>query len=167
MIWCTEIQMVKNMFKNSSWISYLKESLNIISSEANHGNVFKRTKTKNITCKTNHFLFFNQNNLNSIMKQITIVVKEIQFHDWFNQFLKHLLFPHQQSQLECGQRRAVEKINEKVINVFIGPESDHWLCLSLTHSLTHSVAFSKLGSCDHGVWSCLLVEVVTVADVSD
>ena len=23
--------------------------------------------------------------------------------------------------------------------VFIGPESDHWLCLSLTHSLTHSL----------------------------
>ena len=22
-------------------------------------------------------------------------------------------------------------------NIFIGPESDHWLCLSLTHSLTH------------------------------
>ena len=61
--------------------SHLKESLNIISSEANHGNVFKRTKTKNITCKTNHVLFFNQNNLNSILKQITIVVKDIQFHD--------------------------------------------------------------------------------------
>ena len=32
--------------------------------------------------------------------------------------------------------------------IFIGPESDHWLCLSLTHSLTdsltHSVTFSKL-----------------------
>ena len=31
---------------------------------------------------------------------------------------------------------------------FIGPESDHWLCLSLTHSLTnwltHSLLFSKL-----------------------
>ena len=35
------------------------------------------------------------------------------FDDWFNQFLKHLLFPHQQSQQGCGQRRAVEKINEK------------------------------------------------------
>ena len=79
------------------------------------------------------------------MKQITIVVKEIQFHvcwlplrwkppvmhcinDWFIQFLKHLLFPHQQSQLECGQRRAVEKINEKVINVLIFRTSAplHW-----------------------------------------
>ena len=29
----------------------------------------------------NHFLFLNQNNLNSVTKQITIVVKDIQFHD--------------------------------------------------------------------------------------
>merc|ERR1711873_19908 len=33
-------------------------------------------------------------------------------------------------------------------SIFIGPESDHWLCLSvtpsLTHSLTHSLLFSKL-----------------------
>ena len=28
--------------------------------------------------------------------------------------------------------------------VIIGPESDHWECLSLTHSLTNSVTFSKL-----------------------
>ena len=28
--------------------------------------------------------------------------------------------------------------------VFIGPESDHCLPLSLTHSLTHSLLFSKL-----------------------
>ena len=25
------------------------------------------------------------------------------------------------------------------MTIFIGPESDHWLCLSLTHSLTHSL----------------------------
>ena len=38
--------------------------------------------------------------------------------------------------------------------VFIGSESDHWLCLSLTHSLTnwltHLLLFSKLYWCD--VW---------------
>ena len=28
--------------------------------------------------------------------------------------------------------------------VFIGPESDHWLCLSVTNSLTDSMPFSKL-----------------------
>ena len=43
---------------------------------------------------------------------------------------------------------------------FIGPESDHWLCLSLTHSLTnwltHSLLFSKLYWCDPGVWRCQL-----------
>ena len=36
--------------------------------------------------------------------------------------------------------------------LFIGPESDHWLCLSLTHSLTHWLPFSKLDWCDPGVW---------------
>ena len=44
--------------------------------------------------------------------------------------------------------------------IFIGPESDHWECLSVTHwltdSLTHSVTFSKLDWCDPGVWRCQL-----------
>ena len=46
---------------------------------------------------------------------------------------------------------------------FIGPESDHWLCFSLTDSLP----FSKLDWCDPGMWECQLklVEVITVADV--
>ena len=39
---------------------------------------------------------------------------------------------------------------------FIGPESDHWLCLSLTNSLTDSVTLSKLYWCDPGVWRCQL-----------
>ena len=34
------------------------------------------------------------------------------------------------------------------IFVFIGPESDHWQCLSVTHWLTHSLLFSKLDWCD-------------------
>ena len=32
----------------------------------------------------------------------------------------------------------------------IGPESDHWQCLSLTHWLTHSVTFSWFDWCDPG-----------------
>ena len=54
--------------------------------------------------------------------------------------------------------------------LFIGPESDHcnWLCLSLTHSLTNS---HKANLIDVTL-ACVdayskLVEVVTVADVSD
>ena len=31
--------------------------------------------------------------------------------------------------------------------VFIGPESDHWLCMSLTHSLTDSLTDSLTHSC--------------------
>ena len=41
---------------------------------------------------------------------------------------------------------------------FIGPESDHWLCLSVTHSLSHSVAFSRLDGCE---WCQLLEDVAT------
>ena len=40
--------------------------------------------------------------------------------------------------------------------IFIGPESDHWQCLSvtdwLTNSLTHSLPFSKLYWCEPGMW---------------
>ena len=56
--------------------------------------------------------------------------------------------------------------------VFIGPESDHWLCLSLTHWLTDSLTDSCLVNlidvtlaCEDAFWR--LVEVVTVVDVSD
>ena len=53
--------------------------------------------------------------------------------------------------------------------IIIGPESDHWLCLSLTDSLTHSLPFSKL---EWRTLACVdayskLVEVATVADVDD
>ena len=44
--------------------------------------------------------------------------------------------------------------------LFIGPESDHWECLSVTHSLTDSLTdsllFSKLDWCDPGMWRCQL-----------
>ena len=46
-------------------------------------------------------------------------------------------------------------------SIFIGPESDHWQCLSVTNSLTDWLLFSKLNWCDPGVWRW---EVVFVAD---
>ena len=55
---------------------------------------------------------------------------------------------------------------------FIGPQSDHWQCLSVTHSLTHSLTDSCLVNlidvtlaCEDG--NSKLVEVVTVVDVDD
>ena len=56
--------------------------------------------------------------------------------------------------------------------LFIGPESDHCLLLSLTVSLTHSLTHCYLVNlidvslaCEDG--NSKLVEVVTVADVDD
>ena len=47
-------------------------------------------------------------------------------------------------------------MSQQLLNVFIGPESDHWLCLSvtpsLTHWLTHSLPFSKLYWFEPGMW---------------
>ena len=55
---------------------------------------------------------------------------------------------------------------------FIGPESDHWLCLSVTHSLTDWLTHCRLVNlidvtlaCEDG--NSKLVEVVTVANVDD
>ena len=52
--------------------------------------------------------------------------------------------------------------------VFIGPESDHWECLSVTHSLTDcrlvNLIDLTLASEDD---NSKLVEVVSVADVDD
>ena len=58
------------------------------------------------------------------------------------------------------------------VSVFIGLESDHWLCLSLTHSLTPQLTDSRLVNLIDVTLTCedansKLVEVVTVADVSD
>ena len=62
--------------------------------------------------------------------------------------------------------------------IIIGPESDHWLCLSLTDSLTHSLTPWPLAdlmavndanlidvtlACEDA--NSKIVEVVTVADV--
>ena len=57
-------------------------------------------------------------------------------------------------------------------DIIIGPESDHWQCLSLTHSLTHSLTDSCLVNLIDVTLACedaysKLVQVVTVADVSD
>ena len=54
--------------------------------------------------------------------------------------------------------------------VFIGPESDHWECLSLTNSLTYSLTDSCLVNLIDVTLACedansKLFEVVTVADV--
>ena len=46
-----------------------------------------------------------------------------------------------------------------VLFVFIGLESDHWLPLSVTNSITYSVAFSRLYWCGPGVWRCQLKTV--------
>ena len=51
---------------------------------------------------------------------------------------------------------------------FIGPESDHWECLSLTHSLTHCCLVNLIDvtlACEDAYSK--VVEVVTIADVSD
>ena len=58
------------------------------------------------------------------------------------------------------------------IYIFIRPEYDHWECLSVTDSLTHSLTHCRLVNlidvtlaCEDG--NSKLVEVVTVADVDD
>ena len=56
--------------------------------------------------------------------------------------------------------------------VIIGPESDHWLCLSLTDSLTNSLTDSCLVNLIDVTLACeddnsKLVDVVTVAHVDD
>ena len=51
--------------------------------------------------------------------------------------------------------------------IFIGPESDHWECLSVTDSLTNSCLVNLIDvtlACEDA--NSKLVEVVTVADVN-
>ena len=50
--------------------------------------------------------------------------------------------------------------------IFIGPESDHWQCLSVKHSLTTLVNLTNVTlACEDG--NSKLVEVVTVTHVDD
>ena len=56
--------------------------------------------------------------------------------------------------------------------LFIGPESDHWQCLSVTHSLTDSLTDRRLVNLIDVTLACedaysKLVKVVTVSDISD
>ena len=63
----------------------------------------------------------------------------------------------------------VDYSNEKIdYNIFIGPESDHCLPLSVTNSLTHSCLVNFIDvtlACADG--NSKLVEVVTVVDVDE
>ena len=57
-------------------------------------------------------------------------------------------------------------------NILIGPESDHWQCLSLTDSLTDSLTHCRLVNLNDVTLACedansKLIEVVAVADVDD
>ena len=69
------------------------------------------------------------------------------------------------------KRLAEEKHKNQMVGknetyLFNGPESHHWLCLSLTHSLTHCSLKNLIDvtlACEHAYSK--LVEVVTVADV--
>ena len=54
------------------------------------------------------------------------------------------------------------------MEIFIGPEFDHWQCLSVTHSLTHSCLVNLIDvtlACEDG--NSKLVEVVTVVEVDN
>ena len=62
-------------------------------------------------------------------------------------------------------------MSKRLSHIFIGPESDHWECLSLTHSLTNSLTHSCLVNLIDVTLACedansKLVKVVTVADVN-
>ena len=54
----------------------------------------------------------------------------------------------EQESVGIHQFLQIDKTEEILI---IGPESDHWECLSVTDSLTHRLLFSKLDRCDPGM----------------
>ena len=59
-------------------------------------------------------------------------------------------------------------MSQQLLNVFIGPESDHWECLSLTPSLTHCRLVNLIDvtlACEDA--NSKLVDIVTVANVDD
>ena len=54
------------------------------------------------------------------------------------------------------------------MTIYIGPESDHWLCLSLTDSLTHSCLINLIDvtlASEDAISK--LVEAVSLADVDN
>ena len=68
-------------------------------------------------------------------------------------------------------RRGDTRANTKILRfefIFIGPESDHWQCLSVTDSLTDGRLVNLIDvtlACEDG--NSKLVEVVTVVEVDD
>ena len=66
---------------------------------------------------------------------------------------------------------TIEKDDKNILETFfIGPESDHWQPLSVTHSLTNSLTHSRLVHLIDMTLACedansKLVEVVTIANV--
>ena len=68
----------------------------------------------------------------------------------------------------CIEPFQIQSYKEKLRGILIGPESDHWECLSVTDSLTNSRLVSLIDvtlACDDD--NSKLVEVVTVAHVDD
>ena len=64
----------------------------------------------------------------------------------------------------CNRKHKISR----QIFIIIGPESNHWECLSVTHSLTDSCLANLIDvtlACEDG--NSKLVEVVTVVDVDD
>ena len=53
------------------------------------------------------------------------------------------------------------------LSIFIGPESDHWQCLSVTHSLTDSCLVNLIDMTLECEDAYSKLEVVTVAGVGD
>ena len=69
--------------------------------------------------------------------------------------------------LNLTLRENTEQLSENRI-IFIGPESDHWQCLSVTNSLTDCRLVNLIDvtlACEDG--NSKLVEVVTVVEVDD
>ena len=84
------------------------------------------------------------------------------------------LIPSLLSNLAAGLCRSCQSSVLEMDNgslngtIFIGPEPDHWLPLSLTDSLTDSCLLDLIGvtlACEDAYSK--LVEVATIADISD
>ena len=68
---------------------------------------------------------------------------------------------------EHAQNSNCVNVTEAIL-FFIGPESDHWQCLSVTHRLAHSRLLNLIDvtlACEDTFSK--LVQVVSVADISD
>ena len=75
-------------------------------------------------------------------------------------------------QFICIVTAVVLNYNLRASHFIIGPESDHWQCLSVTPSLTHSLTHCCLVNLIDVTLACedtnsKLVDIVTVANVDD